>query len=88
MVALTQVQQLDKLKVEGAQCDGTPLTHLQVCGTQNQPQPQPVITNHQNHQVDRLACDQGDYLLVIAALGGVMAFLIIIVRSPLTSFHS
>ena len=88
MVALTQVQQLGKLKVEGAQCDGTPLTHLQVCGTQNQPQPQPVITNHhhyhQNHQVDRLACDQGDYLLVIAALGGVMAFLIIIVRSPLT----
>ena len=77
MVALPQVQQLDKLKVEGAQCDGTPLTHLQVCGTQNQPQPQ-------NHQVDRLACDQGDYLLVIAALGGVMAFLIIIVRSPLT----
>ena len=81
MVALTQVQQLDKLKVEGAQCDGTPLTHLQVGRTQNQPQPQPVITNH---QVDRLACDQGDYLLVIAALGGVMAFLIIIVRSPLT----
>merc|ERR1719266_1711814 len=54
---LWEVQQLDKLKVEGAQCDGTPLTHL---------------------QVDRLACDQGDYLLVIAALGGVMAFLIII----------
>merc|ERR1719266_873104 len=53
---LWEVQQLDKLKVEGAQCDGTPLTHL---------------------QVDRLACDQGDYLLVIAALGGVMAFLII-----------
>ena len=85
MVALTQVQQLDKLKVEGAQCDGTPLTHLQVCGTQIQPQPQPVITNH---QVDRLACDQGDYLLVIAALGGVMAFLIIMVRSPLAQFHS
>jgi len=53
---LWEVQQEDKLKVEGAQCDGTPLTHL---------------------QVDRLACDQGDYLLVIAALGGVMAFLII-----------
>ena len=30
-------------------------------------------------QVDRLACDQGDYLLVLAALGGVMAFLIIVV---------
>merc|ERR1712130_1086383 len=53
---LWEVQQEAKLKVEGAECDGTPLNHL---------------------QVDRLACDQGDYLLVIAALGGVMAFLII-----------
>ena len=39
----------------------------------------PTYTASFSHQVDRLACDQGDYLLVIAALGGVMAFLIILV---------
>jgi len=54
---LWEVEQHGKLKVEGAQCDGTALVNL---------------------QVDRLACDQGDYLLVIAALGGVMALLIIL----------
>ena len=39
----------------------------------------PTYTASFSHQVDRLACDQGDYLLVIAALGGVMALLIILV---------